>query len=140
MTSYIKELSDFGLFVLIWIVQLIVYPSFTMMEKSNLLAWHPKYTQMITIIVMPLMLVQIILTLYLTYSNSNWILITQSVLVVMLWASTFFQAVPLHNLIESNQEVAESAKKLVQVNWNRTAMWTIIVLLNLVQRFTTFNN
>lgn len=140
MIQYLKELSDFGLFVLIWLVQLIIYPSFTFMEKANLEAWHPKYTIMISVVVMPLMLLQLGSTLYLTYVSFNYILVVQSILIILLWAATFFQAVPLHNQIDSGFEIQNAAKELVQVNWKRTIMWSLIIILNLLNRFTTLNN
>ena len=140
MLQYIKELSDFGLLILIWLVQLIIYPSFTFMEKANLIAWHPKYTSMISVVVMPLMLIQLASTFYLTYANFNYILLMQSLIIVLLWSSTFFQAVPLHNQIDSGIEIKKAADRLVHVNWNRTLMWSTIVILNFISRFTTLNN
>ncbi|WP_296620815.1 hypothetical protein [Marivirga sp.] len=140
MLQYLKELSDFGLLILIWLVQLIIYPSFTYMEKVNLMAWHPKYTTMISIVVMPLMLFQIGSTFYLTYTDFNYIFLVQSVLIILLWISTFTQAVPLHNQINSGFEIKKAADNLVQVNWKRTIMWTVIVILNFIDRYTTLHN
>ncbi|ADR20637.1 hypothetical protein MATR_17380 [Marivirga tractuosa] len=137
MLQYLKELSDFGLFILIWMVQLIIYPSFTYMQKPDLISWHPRYTNAISIVVMPLMLVQLIATSYLTYSIFNWVLLIQCILIIALWASTFFQAVPLHNQIASGIRIKDAAENLVQVNWKRTIMWTVIVILNFIDRFTT---
>jgi len=137
MLLYIKELSDFGLFILIWLVQLIIYPSFTYFEKTKLQAWHPKYTSMISIIVMPLMLVQLAGTFYLTYIDFNSILLLQSILIILLWVSTFFEAVPLHQRIDSGQETKKVTEKLVRVNWKRTIMWSAIVILNFIDRITT---
>lgn len=132
MLPYLKELSDFGLLILIWLVQLIIYPSFNYMNDANLSAWHPRYTNMITLVVMPLMLIQLLSTIYLTFYQFNWILLTQCILIILLWASTFFQAVPLHNQIESGNEMQNAAIKLVQINWKRTIMWTLIVILNFI--------
>jgi Na+/proline symporter len=134
MLQYLKELSDFGLLILIWLVQLIIYPSFTYMDDANLSAWHPKYTNMISVVVMPLMLIQLFSTFYLTYNQFNWILVTQCILIILLWTSTFFQAVPLHNQIDSRNEMQKAAIKLVQANWKRTIMWTLIVILNFIGR------
>jgi hypothetical protein len=132
MLPYLKELSDFGLLILIWLVQLIIYPSFNYMDDVNLSAWHPKYTNMISVVVMPLMLIQLFSTFYLTFNQFNWILFTQCILIILLWASTFFQAVPLHNQIDSGNEIQNAAVKLVQINWKRTIMWTLIVILNFI--------
>jgi len=50
---------DFCLVVLIWLVQLIIYPSFRYMSPEQLAIWHPKYTTLITLVVGPLMLAQV---------------------------------------------------------------------------------
>jgi len=55
---------DFGMLVLIWLVQLIIYPSFEFTDKDAFLGWHEKYTGLITVVVLPLMLGQLGLTLY----------------------------------------------------------------------------
>ncbi|HET8860443.1 hypothetical protein [Marivirga sp.] len=140
MLQNLKELSDFGLLILIWLVQLIIYPSFTYMENANLTAWHPKYTAMITVVVMPLMLFQIGSTFYLTFTSFNYILLIQSILIIVLWASTFFQAVPLHNQIEAGNDIHTAAINLVQANWKRTIMWSVIVILNFINGYTTLHN
>jgi len=36
----IRLLFDFGLLVLIWLVQLVIYPSFLYYEQDNLKRWH----------------------------------------------------------------------------------------------------
>ena len=58
----IRLLFDFGLLVLIWLVQLVIYPSFLYYEQDNLKRWHEKYTQKITYVVLPLMMGQLIIT------------------------------------------------------------------------------
>jgi hypothetical protein len=140
MLQYFKEISDFGLLILIWLVQLIIYPSFTFMTKANLIAWHPTYSSMISAVVIPLMLLQLASTFYLTYMQFNYFLLAQCALIILLWLSTFFQAVPLHNQIDSGIEIKKAAENLIRINWNRTIMWSLIVILNFIQRFTTLNN
>ena len=55
---------DFGLVVLIWMIQLIVYPSFLHYTTTNLIKWHRKYTPLIGYIVGPLMLLQLGISIY----------------------------------------------------------------------------
>ena len=35
-----RVIIDFGAVVLIWMVQLVVYPSFTYFQKKELMDWH----------------------------------------------------------------------------------------------------
>jgi hypothetical protein len=39
------RLLSFGLVVLIWLVQLIIYPSFGEIERGRFLLWHAGYTR-----------------------------------------------------------------------------------------------
>lgn len=125
-----KLLFDFGLVVLIWMTQLIVYPSFTMMDTADLHRWHATYTTRITIIVMPLMVGQLGLHVMGLIQQNNKLAIMALFLVLLAWGNTFFFAVPLHNQITAGKEIADSAQKLVSVNAWRTAFWTLVFMLD----------
>ena len=133
--NVLQLLIDFGLFLLIWIVQLIIYPSFTYMEEANFQQWHPPYTQAVSYFVMPLMLGQVALLAYLIWNDFDWIYIIQAILVGLVWANTFFVAVPLHNEMLELSSTMDLRTKLVQINWWRTGMWTIVFLLSVYKFF-----
>ena len=124
---------DFGLVILIWLVQLIIYPSFQYMSTDQLAAWHPKYSNLITLIVGPLMLAQVGLVGWEVLNRFSWLAVASAVLVGLMWASTAFQAVPIHNAITSGDASPETLSQLVSVNWVRTVGWTVICGLSLWQ-------
>lgn len=124
------KMVDFGLVVLIWMTQLIVYPSFTYLSENQLLAWHPKYTTAISFIVMPLMLAQVLLHGYDLIEQFHWMRLLATILIIVVWINTFFYAVPLHHKISAQQDMLEAAQGLVKVNWYRTILWTLVFLLN----------
>lgn len=127
----VKLLFDFGLLVLIWIIQLVVYPSFSYYPNNDLLRWHKKYTLRIGYIVMPLMVVQLILSVLQSVQNLTMFNVFDLVLILMVWLSTFLQFVPLHHKISSNFIEDKILDKLVSRNWQRTILWTIIFGLSL---------
>jgi len=135
MLDLIRLLCDTGLLILIWMTQLIVYPSFQYYAEKDLLIWHQKYTTQITIIVMPLMLGEIITASLQVFLSPNFYSIFTFVLIVIVWANTFFQAVPLHNKINQKQHIEKSVKKLIQINWLRTILWTIIFSMSVFYFF-----
>ncbi len=122
---------DFGLVVLIWMTQLIVYPSFEYFQEVDLRRWHKIYTSKISLLVLPLMLIQAVLYAYRFVFNFEWLDLFILVLLVAVWINTFFYAIPLHGKITEGKEVLRSARHLVRVNWYRTFLWTIIFLFNL---------
>ena len=126
-----KLLIDFGLVILIWMTQLVVYPSFTHFGKDELLGWHQKYTTAISVIVMPLMLGQVVLHGFFLYVDFDAIKLIAGVLIGLTWVNTFLFAVPLHNKISFGQEVIQSARALIKINWVRTFLWSAVFLLTL---------
>lgn len=130
---------DFGLVVLIWIVQLIIYPSFRYYTPADLAVWHPKYTNLITLIVGPLMLAQVALVGWELLNRFSWLTLASAVLVGLMWASTAFQAVPIHNAIAAGDSSPETLARLVSVNWVRTVGWTIIFVLGVVSHIRDKN-
>ncbi len=117
---------DFGLVVLIWIVQLIIYPSFRYYSPADLAIWHPKYSNLITLIVGPLMLAQVGLLGWELLKRPSWLTGTSAVLVGLMWAATAFGAVPIHNALATGDASPETLARLVSVNWIRTVGWTVV--------------
>lgn len=126
---------DFGLVILIWMVQLIVYPSFRYYSPDELAIWHPKYSNLITLIVGPLMLAQVGVVGWELLHRFSWLGVVSAGLVGLMWASTAFQAVPIHNTIASGDASAETLARLVSVNWIRTVGWTVIFGLGLLDSY-----
>ena len=128
----LMHLVDFGLVILIWMVQLIVYPGFRHYEEKALINWHHHYTKMITVIVLPLMLSQLILHTYRVYFSFSYTNIITLLLVLTTWLLTFMYAVPKHGNISDGKEVMKSVNDLVKVNWPRTIIWSLIFGLGFI--------
>ncbi|TLP79701.1 hypothetical protein ES765_10130 [Maribacter sp. ACAM166] len=124
-----RLICDTGLVVLIWIVQLIIYPSFSFYKLENLYKWHEIYTKRIAVIVVPLMVGQMIVTGIQLYSQQNFYTITSAILVLSVWLSTFLLFVPLHSNISKKIAVQLSVEKLKLHNWLRTILWSLLFLL-----------
>lgn len=125
--NIIRLLLDAGLFVLIWMIQLIVYPSFLYYEKQNLVKWHNRYTKGLAIIVIPLMFGQLIIAIIQLVQLSSIETIISFFMVSTVWISTFVQFVPIHNKITKNKATEKLLKQLVNRNWLRTLLWTLIL-------------
>lgn len=123
-----RLLFDFGLVVLIWMVQLIVYPSFQFYTAEDLLSWHQKYTIAISFVVIPLMFGQLITATLQIIGERNLFTIGSLILIALVWLSTFIQFVPMHGSISSGNTSPELLKELVSKNWIRTILWTVIFL------------
>ena len=103
MIEITRLLLDFGLCILIWMVQLIVYPSFLFFSDNNLFTWHKTYTKAIALIVMPLMLGQLSIVIYQVFLIQNTYTLTSIVLVIFLWGITLLKFAPMHQQISEGK-------------------------------------
>lgn len=134
----LQIMVDFGLIVLIWIVQLIIYPSFRYTQAGAFKQWHAKYTLRITVIVAPLMIAQVTILAFHIYTAPHWADYVSAFFVVLIWTSTFLQAVPIHNILGSEEAMSngrftQHIEHLIAVNWVRTILWTLVFCLNWIR-------
>lgn len=125
-------LVDAALVVLIWMVQLIIYPSFLYYTKTNLLSWHQKYTTQIAIIVIPLMLAQLISAIVFVLHSLNTTHTVSLLIVLFLWIFTFLAFAPLHFKISEGKADQNLLKLLIQRNWIRTFLWSFLLVFHLL--------
>jgi len=128
----LRLLIDFGLLVLIWIVQRIIYPGFLHYSADELVKWHRIYTSRLTFIVFPLMLGQLAVSVYQLTLEANLYTVMGFILVILLWLSTFLQFVPMHSKISQGKVSQKLLNSLVKKNWIRTILWTVLFLLSLL--------
>tara|TARA_B110000902_G_C14286523_1_gene579017 strand:+ start:195 stop:623 length:429 start_codon:yes stop_codon:yes gene_type:complete len=128
----ISLLVDIGLVVLIWMVQLIVYPSFTYYNPKNLIEWHQKYTTGIAVVVIPLMLTQLILAIVAIFYQPNFTAIFTLLIVLFLWIFTFLSFAPLHFKISEGVHNQKLLQLLIRRNWIRTFLWSSLFLFHLM--------
>jgi hypothetical protein len=129
MLQLLQFAVSWALLALIWIVQLVHYPAFEYIDPERFAAFQLHHTRSITYVVAPLMLAELGITSWLVYQNQfqlQYLLILT--IVLLIWASTFFIQVPVHNaLMEGKDEGL--IRRLVQTNWIRTILWSLKALL-----------
>ncbi|GMQ30956.1 hypothetical protein [Algoriphagus confluentis] len=128
--DWIRLSVDSGLFILVWLVQVIIYPSFLYIDRERLNYWHRLYTVKILYFVGPLMFIQTgVIALQLLFDPLVFLL--DGLILGGIWINTFFIAVPIHEAIDRDETVEGHLPKLLQVNRWRAWMWTGLVLLSL---------
>ena len=138
MVQEARTVIDFGLVVLIWMVQLIVYPSFKHIALDQFTLWHSQYSAMISVLVVPLMLLQVGIIGYQLVHTRLWSIWVAALLVILIWISTYAQAVPVHNILQQAttleaEQLQKQVSQLVSFNWNRTILWTCVFGLGLIR-------
>jgi len=130
------SLVSFGLVVLIWLVQLIIYPNFQYLSNSQRIQWHQYYTPRITVIVAPLMILQLMMATYLLFIDLTLLNTIATLLIVLNWLITFIFFVPLHVRIGRKDIHKKSLISLVHINWYRTVIWSCVFLIVLIEYLT----
>ena len=114
----------------IWVIQIVHYPSFHFIEKELYTAFQKFHMNKISIIVIPIMLAELItgMMLFLDKSSKSPILIISFVILVLIWLITGVFFSKAHNeLMTGYQELV--VNQLVVMNWIRTLLWTLRLLL-----------
>lgn len=127
----LRQVVDLGLLVLIWLVQLLIYPSFKQIRPESFQKWHACHMNRMGFIAGGLILSQTTLVglqIWLTPSNAIWI---TAALVCLMWVLTGLVSVPLHNRLHSSGYDLQAIESLIFTNWFRTVGWTAIFLLGL---------
>ena len=120
-------LATLTMFGAIWIVQVVHYPLFSGVGTDGWAAYEASHQARITWIVGPAMLVELATAIWLVLDPPEafpmWALVTGAVAVGLIWASTAFIQVPLHNALGGAFD-ADAHARLVATNWIRTVLWS----------------
>ena len=115
----------------LWVVQCAVYPLFGSVGERHFAAYHQRYTARVSLVVLPLMGVEMLTGLALAWSGWSEAGPGFQVafgLLVFVWVSTFLVQMPLHRRL-AEQYAPELQRRLVATNWVRTVAWTARVVL-----------
>lgn len=126
---FLNVISAFLLTGVIWTIQLVHYPSFHFIDKLSFTNFHNFHERRISIIVMPLMILELISSVALYFNDmSNHTFLLNLIVVGLIWCSTFFIQVPIHNILSQKKDNT-MIEKLVNTNWIRTFLWSMRMLL-----------
>lgn len=125
---------DLALVVLIWMVQLLIYPGFRHFSATGIAAWHPTYTRNMTFIVAPLMITQTgIAGYFILYVPTMFAAnILYALLIAANWLMTLFIFIPLHQRIDREPSNTAVAVKITRLNWMRVVLWSLILVVDIL--------
>ena len=117
---------------LIWFVQIVHYPLFSKVGRSEFKGYEVEHQRRTTWVVAPLMLVELISAIALIWIRpaavSSWLAWTGIIVIAGVWAMTYWVQVPQHARLAAAYD-ADTVRRLVSGNWCRTAAWTARGLL-----------
>ena len=124
---------------IIWVIQVVHYPSFHFIGNSRYISFQKFHMERISYIVIPVMLVESISGFLLIYDELNLILLISMILLLSIWMLTAFFFASVHKKLVSGYQL-EMVAKLVKINWIRTLLWTLRLLLLIIYFTENFIN
>ncbi|MBL8891213.1 MAG: hypothetical protein JNL67_14635 [Planctomycetaceae bacterium] len=119
--------ATFFLAGLIWMVQVVHYPLFNDVGKENYIRYHQRHQNNISLIVGPVMLIELATAILLIWAIDERIdrtLVYVGLgLVLLIWLSTALIQVPCHEKLARGFDPV-AYRWLVNSNWIRTIAWT----------------
>ena len=114
----------------IWIIQLVHYPSFHFIELKQYTTFQRFHMSRISYVVIPAMLTELftIILIVISMDQIDTLVLASAILLIFIWLMTavFFSGVHQKLTLGYDQTVVD---KLVKLNWGRTLLWTLRLLL-----------
>ncbi|MCA9083844.1 MAG: hypothetical protein KDA81_07300 [Planctomycetaceae bacterium] len=117
---------------LIWFVQIVHYPMFADVGRTEFSSYEIRHNQRTTWIVAPIMIAELATGMFIAVRiEGNELAAAVGVgLILMIWLSTAVLQVPEHRRLMAGFD-ARSWRRLVLTNWIRTSAWTVRAFLTL---------
>ena len=114
----------------IWIIQLVHYPSFHFIELKQYTTFQRFHMSRISYVVIPAMLTELftLILIIISMDQIDTLVLASAILLIFIWLITavFFSGVHQKLTLGYDQTVVD---KLVKLNWGRTLLWTLRLLL-----------
>lgn len=128
--------STWAMTGVIWVIQLVHYPIFDMIDRGDdgatWVEFGNRHRTTISIVVGPFMLAEGVTGLWLIADPpggvSRIVPLIAGALMAVAYGTTAFVSVPLHERLTNEFDV-DAHRRLVSTNWIRTAAWTARAVL-----------
>ena len=128
LSSDIHFLSTSLMVGIIWVIQLLHYPTFHFIKESDYVEFQHFHMQRISFIVVPVMIIELLSGFMLVYYFRSNLLILCLIILLVIWLITFVFFTKLHqSLLGGYDKII--VDKLVQINWSRTVLWSLRLII-----------
>ena len=126
--SDIHFLSTSLMVGIIWVIQLLHYPTFHFIKQSDYVEFQHFHMQRISFIVVPVMIIELLSGFMLVYHFRSDLFILCLIILLVIWLITFVFFTKLHqSLLGGYDKII--VDKLVQINWSRTVLWSLRLII-----------
>ena len=126
--SEVHFLSTSLMVGIIWVIQLLHYPTFHFIKESDYVEFQHFHMLRISFIVVPAMIIELLSGFMLVYYFRSNLLILCLIILLVIWLITFVFFTKLHqSLLGGYDKII--VDKLVQINWSRTVLWSLRLII-----------
>ncbi len=126
-------IASFTMLGVILVTQIVSYPMFLNVNKKGFTLFHSMYVKRISSIVMPVMTIELILSVILFFTLDGILSQISLTTLILILISTAVIQVPIHEKLKFKYDEFLT-KKLIRTNWIRTSLWSIksIISYNII--------
>ena len=115
---------------IILVTQFVNYPLFKYVYQ-DFSTFHKKYVTRIGYIVAPIMVLELIITTAMLLQDfDDSLKKISALLVILIWLSTFFIQVPIHNQLSLSNKL--NLNLLIYSNWIRVVCWILKLITSII--------
>ena len=113
----------------IWVIQLVHYPSFKYMKDSDYIIFQKYHMSNISYIVFPAMFTELITSLLIFFSGEKSFLFMLSMICLsLIWVITGVLFTKFHSTLQKGKDL-KMIEKMIKANWIRTLLWTMRLIM-----------
>ena len=113
----------------IWVIQLVHYPSFKYVKDSDYIIFQKYHMSNISYIVFPSMFTELITSLLIFFSGEKSFLFMLSMICLsLIWVITGVLFTKFHSTLQKGKDL-KMIEKMIKANWIRTLLWTMRLIM-----------
>ena len=113
----------------IWVVQLVHYPSFKYVNESDYIIFQKYHMSNISYIVFPVMFTELITALIILFFGEKSLFFVLSLICLFLiWVITGVLFTKYHSILKEGKDLM-IIEKMIKANWIRALLWTMRLIM-----------
>lgn len=113
----------------IWVIQLVHYPSFKYVNESDYIIFQKYHMSNISYIVFPVMFTELITAiLILFFGEESLFFMLSLICLFLIWVITGVLFTKFHNILQKGKDL-KMIEKMIKANWMRTLLWTLRLIM-----------
>ena len=113
----------------IWVIQLVHYPSFKYVNESDYIIFQKYHMSNISYIVFHIMFTELTTAILIFFSGEkSFFFMLSLICLFLIWVITGVLFTKFHNILQKGKDL-KMIEKMIKANWMRTLLWTLRLIM-----------